>query len=151
MTYFQRAIKGTLLPVLVLLASVIAHAEDIDIFTGAEDADEVGLPNVIFVLDNTSNWSRQSQQWPGGLAQGQSEVRAITNALEDQIGKINVGLVEFTVTTAEGGDANKNGAYVRFDLQPLTGSGGDNPTGSFAAFHSGCHCTDRVNPGAPCT
>ena len=24
-------------------------------------------------------------------------------------------------------------------------------TGSFAAFHSGCHCTDRVNPGAPST
>lgn len=24
-------------------------------------------------------------------------------------------------------------------------------TGSLAAFHSGCHCTDRVNPGAPST
>ena len=54
--------------------------EDIDIFSVDEVA-TVNKPNVLFVLDNSSNWSRQSQKWPGGLTQGQSEVRAIKNVL----------------------------------------------------------------------
>ena len=94
-----------------------AQAEDIDIFAGTREASaNTALPNVIFVLDNTSNWSRASQQWPGGLAQGQSEVRAISNALLGKTDKINVGIVEFTTE----GTANQNGAYVRFGLQQLT-------------------------------
>jgi type IV pilus assembly protein PilY1 len=95
--------------------SVAVQAEDIDIFAGTNTVDTT-LPNVIFVLDNTSNWSRESQQWPGGLAQGQSEVRAIRNALIGKTNKINVGIVEFTT----GGTASQNGAYVRFGLQELT-------------------------------
>jgi type IV pilus assembly protein PilY1 len=95
--------------------SVAVQAEDIDVFAGTNAVDAT-LPNVIFVLDNTSNWSRESQQWPGGLAQGQSEVRAIANALIGKTNKINVGLVEFTTQ----GTANQNGAYVRFRLQELT-------------------------------
>lgn len=97
------------------LLSFAAQAEDIDIFAGTEAIDTT-LPNVIFVLDNTSNWSRQSQKWPGGLAQGQSEVRAIGSALANQVGKLNVGVVEFTTQ----GDANQNGGFVRFHLQALT-------------------------------
>lgn len=93
----------------------VTQAEDIDIFAGTTTVNTT-LPNVIFVLDNTSNWSRQSQQWPGGLAQGQSEVRAIKNALVGKTDKINVGIMEFTTD----GDANQNGAYVRFALQQLT-------------------------------
>ncbi|MFI8607368.1 pilus assembly protein [Pseudomonas sp. NPDC077649] len=92
-----------------------AQAEDIDIFVGSAGADS-GLPNIIFVLDNTSNWSRQSQQWPGGLTQGQSEVRAIKRALAGLVDKVNVGLVEFTTE----GNANQDGGYVRFNLQQLT-------------------------------
>ncbi|QIB66359.1 pilus assembly protein [Kineobactrum salinum] len=102
--------------VLVLGAvSYASHAEDIDIFAGDADVD-AGLPNIIFVLDNTANWSRQSQKWPGGNTQGQSEVRAIKLALQDQIGKLNVGFMMFTTQ----GSANEDGGYVRFNLQALT-------------------------------
>ena len=97
------------------LSSAQVQAEDIDIFVGNTTVD-TGLPNVIFVLDNTSNWARQNQQWPGGLAQGQSEVRAIKTALADLEGKVNVGLVEFTTD----GNANQDGGFVRFNLQTLT-------------------------------
>lgn len=93
----------------------LAQAEDIDVFIGSSGA-ESGLPNVIFVLDNTSNWARQSQQWPGGLAQGQSEVRALNTALAGLIGEVNVGLMEFTTA----GSASQDGGYVRFNLQKLT-------------------------------
>ena len=97
------------------LCARIAHAEDIDIFVGSAGGDST-LPNVIFVLDNTSNWARQSQQWPGGLTQGQSEVRAINTSLAGLVDKVNVGLVEFTTE----GNAGQDGGYVRFNLQKLT-------------------------------
>ncbi|WP_409524640.1 pilus assembly protein [Nitrincola sp. MINF-07-Sa-05] len=99
---------------LFLVASSFAQAEDIDIFTGGTGATG-GLPNILIVLDNTSNWARQSQQWPGGLAQGQSEVRAIKNALAGLTDQINVGLMEFTTQ----GNANQDGAFIRFALQEL--------------------------------
>lgn len=96
------------------LISSVVRAEDIDIFMN-RSADS-SLPNVIFVLDNTANWSRQSQGWPGGVVQGQSEVQAIRNALSKQVGKVNVGLFEFRT-----GDCVDCG-YVRFALQPFTES-----------------------------
>lgn len=114
----QRAILTTIscgLTLLLYAASVTA--EDIDIFVGGSTGD-VDRPNIIFVLDNTANWSRQSQHWPGGLAQGQSEVRAIKTVLEDLTDKVNVGFMMFTTQ----GNANQNGGYVRHHLQQLTDS-----------------------------
>lgn len=106
---------GCALLAAALLSIGTVHAEDIDVFVGKSDID-AGLPNVIFVLDNTSNWSRQSQGWPGGVTQAQSEVRALKRALSGLVGEANVGLVMFTTQ----GDANQDGGYVRFNLQKLT-------------------------------
>jgi len=102
----------SLICLVVALMSAVVRAEDIDIFMGR--AADNSLPNVIFVLDNTSNWSRQSQGWSSGVVQGQSEVQAIRNALSKQVGKVNVGLFEFRT-----GDCVDCG-YVRFALQPFT-------------------------------
>ncbi len=102
-----------------LLAAIscgYAQAEDIDIFAGTTEVNS-SLPNVIFVLDNTSNWSRQSQKWPGGSDQGQSEVAAIKTALADQVGKLNVGVVEYITG---GSSADTDAGYVRHNLQALT-------------------------------
>lgn len=100
--------------IVALLLCGSAMAEDIDIFVGGDAADS-NLPNVIFVLDNTANWSRQSQKWPGDLTQGQAEVRAIRDALGGVVGKVNVGLIEFRT-----GTGHLDGGYVRFSLQPFT-------------------------------
>lgn len=122
MNVLLRFFKPTLLLLLSLLLGV-AKAEDIDVFVGSAGADAT-LPNIVFILDNTSNWARQSQQWPGGLQQGQSEARAIKTALAGMVdpetgeAKFNVGLLEFTT----GGTATQDGAFVRFDLQSLTSS-----------------------------
>ena len=107
----------------LLLGATYAVAEDIDIFASglASGAAASSLPNVIFVLDNTSNWSRQSQKWPSNDTQGQSEVLAIRNTLEaisSQQKDLNVALLEFTTD----GNANQDGGYIRFDLQPLSGN-----------------------------
>lgn len=105
------------LAIVLSLNCAAVNAEDIDIFVG-NSTTAAGLPNVIFVLDNTSNWSRQSQQWPGGLAQGQAEARAIKTSLTALIDKANVGLFEFTTS----GNASQDGGFVRFNLQQLTGT-----------------------------
>lgn len=89
-------------------------AEDIDIFTGAS-AGSSDNPNVLIVLDNTSNWARQSQKWPDGASQGQSEVSAIKQVVADLNSEINVGLFEF-VTEGAGGD---DGGKVRFAVTPM--------------------------------
>jgi len=99
------------------LLSFPAGADDIDIFTGASAGTSIN-PRILIVLDNTSNWSRQAQKWPGGLTQGQSEVRAIRSAISGLDDKVNVGLFEFVTD----GNANDNGGFVRFQVQPMTPS-----------------------------
>ena len=124
----------------LVLFSQFAQTEDIDLFANgfSDDASATAVPNVLIVLDNTSNWSRQNQQWPARAVcpssepfcdcsasptsctivdevQGQAEIAAIKAAL-NAIGKdLNVGLLEFTTQ----GNANDDGGYVRFDLQRI--------------------------------
>jgi len=111
------AMTGTLLAML----SMFVQAEDIDVFVGGTGGSG-GQPNILILLDNTSNWARQSQKWVGpngeAITQGQSEVRAIKTALNGLVDKVNVGMMAFTT----GGSANQDGGFVRFDLQPLTAS-----------------------------
>ncbi|MES2296737.1 MAG: PilC/PilY family type IV pilus protein [Pseudomonadota bacterium] len=105
-------------------APMRAGADDIDIFTGAS-AGTAGNPRVLIVLDNTSNWSRQSQKWPGGIQQGQSEVNAVKSVVlgDGSAGnpgltdKINLGLMEFVTN----GNANDNGGFIRYNIRPMTG------------------------------
>ena len=116
----------------LLLSAGQVAAEDIDLFASglASGAAADSLPNIIFVLDNTSNWSRQSQKWPDAT-QGQSEVRAIDAALRrlvQQNKDANIGLIEFTTD----GTANQDGGYIRFDLQRL----GDESSGIFSVLET---------------
>jgi type IV pilus assembly protein PilY1 len=43
------------------MASVFAQAEDIDLYAGATGT--IGAPNVLFFIDNSSNWSTANQAW----------------------------------------------------------------------------------------
>lgn len=114
----MKGFKGGFLWVLALALGISSvRAEDIDLFASgltAAAADD-SLPNIIFVLDNSSNWSRASQQWPDGT-QGQSEVEAIKNTLAALPGDtdVNVALMEFGTG---GSSSERDGGYVRFDLQ----------------------------------
>ncbi|MFH1605702.1 MAG: hypothetical protein ABIH03_17555, partial [Pseudomonadota bacterium] len=108
------------LPALLLCAAAAlvptqSTAEDIDIFTGAGGGTGAN-PKVLIILDNTSNWARQSQQWPGGLAQGQSEARAINTVLGTIGSDVNLGLMEFVT----GGTANDTGGFIRRAIKPTT-------------------------------
>ncbi|MDI6745725.1 MAG: PilC/PilY family type IV pilus protein [Rhodocyclaceae bacterium] len=96
------------------LQPLTVGAEDIDIFVGAS-AGSADRPNVLIVLDNTSNWARQSQQWPGGLQQGQAEVRSIKTVLSSLSSDINIGVMKYVTQ----GNANDDGGYVRYHIKEM--------------------------------
>jgi type IV pilus assembly protein PilY1 len=110
----RRAAFGVLAAVTALAGP--ARADDIDIFLTPQEGNQANSPAVLFVIDNTSNWSRQSQKWPGGLTQGQSEVQAISDAIASLDEKFRVGLMEFGTE----GTANQNGGFIAFDVSPMT-------------------------------
>ncbi len=107
---------------------------DTDLFFG-NTAVSKDAPNIIILLDNSTNWSRQSQAWgtnPDGSreSQGQAELAAIQKAL---LGKINgnrpanVGLAMLTdyggsATASPGATPSKNGGggYIRFGVRDMT-------------------------------
>lgn len=116
MNNLNRSILSALMALSLTLNPIGTVAEDIDIFTGAS-AGSSDRPNVLIVLDNTANWSRQDQRWPDGSAQGESEARAIINVLNSIGSEINVGLMEFaTDGTADANDAG----FIRFPVVQMT-------------------------------
>jgi type IV pilus assembly protein PilY1 len=92
-----------------------ATADDIDIFTTPSSASGT-VANVLIILDNTSNWSANNQQWPGGITQGQAEVQALSQLVGGLSAGINVGLM--TLTTVAGNP----GGMVVFGVNPMTSS-----------------------------
>lgn len=114
--YKARRIVASVMAAWMTLQPLAVLAEDIDIY--ATTLGSAGAPNILLVLDNTSNWSRQSQQWPGGETQGQSEVDAIKtliNKIDFSTNPMNIGLMEFVTD----GTANDNGGYVRSAIKSM--------------------------------
>lgn len=115
-------------------APMMAAADDIDIFTGAS-AGAAANPRILIVLDNTSNWSRQSQKWPNGASQGQSEAHAIQQVLNNLDGTVSLGLMEFVT----GGNANQDGGFIRSAVKPMSGTIDPDPlksSGNKSAFNN---------------
>ena len=91
----------------------LAAGEDIDIFTGASGG-AANNPRVLIILDNSANWSRQSQKWqPQGTSQGEAEARAISNVISKMDESISVGLME--LNTKGPGD----GGFIRSAIKPM--------------------------------
>lgn len=122
------------IPALLLLAIAVlplpTRAEDIDIFVGA--AGSSGNPNILLILDNSSNWSAANQNWPTDSAppvpcgndcnkQGYYELKAIrevVGALPVNAGgdaEVNLGLMLFN-----NANATRDGGYMRSAVRPLT-------------------------------
>ncbi len=117
---------------LILLACGLARpgaAEDTDIFAPRADF-EPGVPTIIFMLDNTSNWSRNSV-WPSGT-QGQAEIRAISGLVQGLTKPVNIGLMEFTTKTNTSNNSGPHGMYVRFHARLMRSN--DSPTAAHAAL-----------------
>lgn len=136
------------LPALLLCAAAAffptqSAAEDIDIFTGASGGAGAD-PKILIILDNTSNWGRQSQQWPGGLQQGQAEARAINTILGTIGSDVNLGLMEFVT----GG--NENGGFIRQAVVPMTDANKTTFSTQLTTIYNNINAPDeKHNSGTP--
>src|SRR4030067_638193 len=117
MTIFTKLTR-LLLCLSIALATPLGYAEDIDIYTRPPSAtnDPSLNPNLLVVIDNSSNWAAANQGWPGGIKQGESELTALRAAIDVLDERTNVGLMMFTA----GSGSNPSGGYIRFHVRPMT-------------------------------
>jgi type IV pilus assembly protein PilY1 len=92
--------------------TALAHADDTDLFN-QPPGNVTPAPNILFVLDNTANWSKASQKWVGSDTQGEAELKAIANFVAGLTKPANVGLMMLTTT-------GHDGAYMRFGVRSMT-------------------------------
>ncbi|MCY1345422.1 Neisseria PilC beta-propeller domain protein [compost metagenome] len=98
-------------------------AEDIDVFIGVGGRAEA--PNIMVLIDNSPNWSRNSQGWDGGQTQGKAEVMALSNVLNtvNTTNPANIGLAlltDYAGTSANGATPGTGGGYIRFGARDMT-------------------------------
>jgi type IV pilus assembly protein PilY1 len=113
LTHVRRTAAALLVLATALLAPS-AQAEDIDLFVANSQQDSAAAPNLMILLDNSSNWSREAQHWPGG-DQGVAELQALRTLLASPI-NANIGLGLYTKV------GNDMGGYVRFGIRDMSGS-----------------------------
>ena len=102
--------------ILLMAVAPQSFAEDVDIFNAPSNV-TVGAPNVLFILDNSANWSKASQKWPAPSAtQGEAELLAISTVVGGLRKPLNVGLMMLTET-------GQYGSYVRFGIRPMLQGG----------------------------
>lgn len=109
-----------------LLASRPTAADDLDIYLGLS-AGSASAANVMILIDNSSNWARNSQGWTsssgGTVVQGQAEVLAIQQAisfLEGEGQPINIGLAMLTPYNV---GVSTGGGYIRAGVRDVSVSG----------------------------
>jgi len=109
-----RHILSLTLATVIALAGGVSLAQDVELFGGANPA-ATTLPNVLIVVDNTSNWNAT-------LTNGQSawdpELVALSNTVQALAAsgagnRLRVGLMMFTGSGA-------NGGYVRYSIRQMT-------------------------------
>lgn len=87
-------------------------AEDIDLFAGGDTGVSGGNPNILFIIDNTANWSASNQHWPDEF-QGEAELQALKQVVGTLDADVNAGLMMFDRDSSGGG-------VVRFAIRPMT-------------------------------
>ncbi|CAB1368051.1 PilC/PilY family type IV pilus protein [Denitratisoma oestradiolicum] len=124
----RRLLSRILVASLILLTGQSGLAldlvgDDTDLFM-TNPNNPAQIPNVLIVLDNTSNWSNQAQHWPDmvdatctaagitGNQQGDAEVCAIYKSVANLGETVNLGLMMFN-------DQDKGG-YVRYAVRSMT-------------------------------
>ena len=129
----MKLLKSLHLALFVLLALGVfpSRADDTDLFNQPPGSNPVA-PNIIFILDNTANWSRASQQWVGSSTAGDAEILAIKNFVAGLSQPANVGLMEFTT-------AGQTGGYVRYGLRDMSVAANNT---AFQRILSGIKTTD---------
>ena len=110
----RRFAAATFAAALSLSGSALLQAEDIDIFTAG--AGVTSKPNILIILDSSSNWSatlgnNTCMSTPGGNMNANSkfaaEACALYNVINGVDSSVRMGLMMFSET-------GNNGAYIRY-------------------------------------
>ena len=112
-------IKRTILSVCIGGCALGAHAEDIDLFVGSQ-ASANGLPNVLFIIDNTANWN---QAFSNEIKALSGVISSIPYNVSDGSARFNVGIMLATETGSP--NNNVSGGYVRAAMRPMTATNRD--------------------------
>jgi len=121
-----RSISTALAVALAAGAPSSLKAEDVDLFMGASATSAAKRPNILIVIDNSANWSRNDQGWkdPTGqnspFKQGQSELRALRTVVGDLDDTVNFGMMMFTPGATGNSVPTGPGGYVRFHARQMT-------------------------------
>ncbi|MDG1389363.1 MAG: hypothetical protein P8L70_10805 [Halioglobus sp.] len=106
--------------VAIALTSLAAVSADIDLFLG-DPPSAAEAPNVLFVIDNTANWS---QTGASGGPIWDAEKAALATVFENlENGVVNVGFMMYTETG--GSDSGNKGAYIRSAIRNMTATNKD--------------------------
>jgi type IV pilus assembly protein PilY1 len=119
---FKLTVSALALILSVFALSTGVRADDIDIFLGPSGGTS-DAPNIIFLIDNSPNWSRASQHWPdNGGNQGQAELTAISSTLAtiNSNSPANVGLAMLSSYSGTGATQGTGGGYIRFGVRDMT-------------------------------
>jgi len=133
MKTLRNLLKKTLLAALfascgsVMAAGVDLVGDDTDLFTTNPNI-PAQVPNVLFLIDNTSSWNSASNGWGPGMSaectaagfpfggsttkQGDAELCAIYSETGKLSSGVNVGFMEM--------NTKNNGAFVRFPMSSMT-------------------------------
>jgi len=129
----------TIIPLITALMSVNSvRAEDTDIY--AANTDALSNPNILVLIDNSSNWARNDQGWPSSVncaapcKQGQAELNALRLVSGELAANVNVGLMLFSTGAIDG-------AYVRWSLRPMTTPNKN----AFQVLINNNSCVDGIN------
>jgi type IV pilus assembly protein PilY1 len=114
------------------------HAEDVDLFVGNPVASN-GLPNVLFIVDNTANWTQAFNNEIAAL----SSTFASLPENEDGTARFNIGLMLSAETSSS--DSNVSGGYIRAAIRPMTAENKRKYAAMIAALDVG---KDKGNGGA---
>jgi type IV pilus assembly protein PilY1 len=139
----SRLVAGAMLAGSLLIGQGRALAEDIDLFVQPAGT-ATGIPNVLFIVDNTANWSQNVD----GQAIIVNELNALETTLsdvpvnDDGSAVIRVGLMLYTET----GNPNNNvrGGYIRAAIRDMTEANKDLYVAMFNSLNENA---DKSNAG----
>lgn len=132
-----RIVKSVLVAALAF-SHCSLRAEDIDLFVGSP-ADSNDVPNVLFIIDNTANWTQAFTNEMGAL----SATFAALPENADGTARFNVGIM-FSAETSSS-DSNVSGGYMRAAIRPMTAVNKSKYAAMIAALDVG---KDKGNGGA---
>ena len=124
--------------VALLMFHCAARTEDVDLFVGNPVASN-GLTNVLFIVDNTANWTQAFNNEIAAL----SSTFASLPENPDGTARFNIGLMLSAETGSS--DSNVSGGYVRAAIRPMTAANKRKYAAMIAALDVG---KDKGNGGA---